>query len=290
MVEIEKTFAEAFEAWYSRVLITAVNEKWARIAATEATGYATSMIGCDAEAGIDVFIPAEKTPDNRPGYAIQIWSSKKKIKEALLYRLAQCVLTSPTASIWNLTESDEKLDIGYKLKYYGDGYERELELYGRKVIAIPIMLGEFIVERDIGIAKGIAGGNFIILAKDVATALKAGEKAVEAISKIEGVITPFPGGLCSAGSKVGSKKYKFMRATTNEKFCPTLANVVKDSKVKDMGAAIEVVINGINEKKVREAMKHGIEACLNEEGVKKITAGNYGGSLGKVLIHLESII
>lgn len=290
MVEIENTFAEAFEAWYSRVLITAINKKWAEIAAREACGYATSLIGCDAEAGIDTFLSPKETPDGRYGCVIQIWSNTKEgVEKSLLNRIGQCVLTCPTTRVWNFTESEDKYDLGYRLKYYGDGYEKEKEFRGRKIIEIPIMMGEFIIEKEVGIAKGVAGGNFIILAESEEAALKAGELAVKKISEIRGVITPFPGGVCSAGSKIGSRRYKFMVASTNEIYCPTLSNIVENSKVKDTKAALEVVINGITRERVEEAMRKGIKECLHVEGVRRISAGNYGGKLGKIHIHLRNI-
>jgi formylmethanofuran--tetrahydromethanopterin N-formyltransferase len=288
-VEIEDTYAEAFTGFYSRILITAVNEKWARIAATEAVGYGTSLIECSAETGIEGMLPSESTPDGRPGCVIQIWASKKKMTKELIGRIGQCILTSPTAAVFNYCDSDEKLDVGYKMRFFGDGYESTTSVGGREMVSIPIMMGDFLIEKELGIAKGVAGGNFIILAKDQKSALRAAEEAVCVIEGVEGVITPFPGGVCAAGSKVGSK-YKFMIASTNDKYCPTIADKVKDSKVKGIGAVLEIVIDGISEEKVGEAMKQGIKAAAEVDGVKKITAGNYGGTLGKVHFHLRKLL
>jgi len=288
-VEIEDTYAEAFTGNYARLLVTAVNEKWARIAATEATGYGTSMIGCSAEGGIEGFVPADRTPDGRPGYVIQIWTTKKKMKDELLGRIGQCILTCPTASVFDMCDSDDRLDIGHLMRFFGDGYESGRNVGGRECSVIPVMMGEFIIQKSFGIGKGVAGGNLIVLAKDVDTALKAGEAAAEAISEVEGVIAPFPGGLCGSGSKVGSKKYRFMHATTNEKYCPTIADLVEDSKTQGAGGIIEVVLDGTSEEVVKAAMKAGIEAAAGVEGVMKITAGNYGGELGNVLINLSDL-
>lgn len=290
MVEIEDTFAEAFHSAYARILITATSEKWARIAAQAATGYGTSMIGCSAEAGIEGFLDAGKTPDKRPGYVIQIWCAKKKMKEELLGRIGQCVLTAPTAAAWNYCDSEEKLDIGYRMRFYGDGYETMKSVAGREMVAIPVMMGEFLIEKEFGIAKGVAGGNFLILAESQSAALAAAEKAVEAISKVEGVIMPFPGGVCGAGSKVGSRKYKFMHACTNESYCPTICHAVPGTKVRGIAAVAEIMIDGISEQKVREAMAAGIKAAMVVEGVKRISAGNYSGKLGKVHIRLRELI
>ncbi len=288
-VEIEDTFAEAFTSSYSRFIITAASEKWAKIATQEATGYATSLVGCSSEAGIERYISPEETPDRRPGYVVQVFAAKDKMKDELLGRIGQCVLTAPTTAVFNYCDSEEKLDIGYKMRFFGDGYERVEKCYGGEVVAIPIMLGEFLIEKELGIGKGIAGGNFLILADKQESALEAAEKAVEAISSIEGVITPFPGGVCASGSKVGSKKYKFMRATTNEQYCPTISSRVEETKVKGMGAVAEIVIDGISEKSVRKAMRAGIESAAKARGVEKITAANYGGTLGNVRIYLKEL-
>jgi formylmethanofuran--tetrahydromethanopterin N-formyltransferase len=288
-VRIEDTFAECFTSAYTRLLITAVNEKWARIAATQTTGYGTSMIGCTAEAGIEGFLDETKTPDGRPGYIIQLWTSKKSMMNELLGRIGQCVLTSPTAAVFNWCESEEKLDAGHKMRFFGDGHQSEGKVGTREVTKIPIMGGKFVIEKEFGMAKGVAGGNFIILGSFLESALAAAEASVEAIGEVEGVITPFPGGVCASGSKVGSKNYKFMHACTNELYCPTISETVEGSLVKDAESVLEIVIDGTSEERVKEAMKKGIEAACKIEGVVEITAGNYGGTLGNVHIHLREL-
>ncbi len=288
-VEIVDTFAEAFECWYSSFVITAASERWARIAATEATGFATSLIGCGAEAGIERVLPPESTPDSRPGCSVMVFAPKKSLPQQLLMRIGQCVLTAPTARVFSNGEG-EKVDIGYRLRYFGDGYEEVRSLYGREMVAIPVMMGEFLVERELTMARGVAGGNFIIIATSQKSALEAGELAVNAVAGVEGVITPFPGGLVASGSKVGSRKYSFMKATTNERFCPTLRDRVEDSELPEgAGAVVEVVINGISVEAVRRAMHAGIEAACRAEGVLAISAGNYGGKLGKYHVHLREL-
>ncbi|MCQ6253741.1 formylmethanofuran--tetrahydromethanopterin N-formyltransferase [Methanocaldococcus sp.] len=294
-VYIEDTFAEAFPIWVSRVLITASTKRWAKIAATEATGFGCSVIMCPAEAGIEKYVPPSKTPDGRPGFIIQICHPKKsELEHQMLERLGQCVLTCPTTAIFDAMGdmAEDKLKVGFKLKFFGDGYEKKDELYGRKVYRIPIMGGEFITEAKFGVKKGVAGGNFFIMADTNATALIAAEAAVNAISSVKGVITPFPGGIVASGSKVGASnpKYKFMVATTNHKMCPTLKNVVEDSEIpEDVNGVYEIVIDGIDEESVKEAMKQGILAATRVSGVKKITAGNYGGKLGKYQIKLHEL-
>ncbi|NOZ58638.1 MAG: formylmethanofuran--tetrahydromethanopterin N-formyltransferase [Euryarchaeota archaeon] len=288
-VEIEDTFAEAFDSWYSRFVITAVNERWARTAAAEATGFGTSLIACTAEAGIERMLGKEETPDSRPGCAVMVFAPKKKLAMELIKRIGQCVLTAPTTRVFALGEGEE-IDVGFKLKYFGDGYEELRNEFGREMVVVPIMMGEFMIERNLTMAKGVAGGNFIILASSVESALTAAERAVEAISEQEGTITPFPGGIVASGSKVGSKKYKFMPATTNERFCPTLKDRVEDSALdSETNAVAEVVIDGTSASAVAEAMRLGIEAATQVEGVRRITAGNYGGNLGKHKIYLNEL-
>jgi len=285
---VEDTFAEAFTSTYSRILITAINDEWAKIAAQIATGYGTSMIDCSAETGIEGPMPTS-TPDSRDGVIIQIWTRKKRMKEELLGRLGQCILTSPTAAVWDYSGSDEKLDVGKAMGFFGDGYQQKREVDGRNVMAIPIMMGEFSIEEEFGVAEGIAGGNFFILAKTQEGALLAAEKAVGAIKNVDGVIAPFPGGICASGSKVGSK-YKFLNASTNEKFCPSISDKVEESEVKGVGGVAEIVLDGVSEQKVREAMKLGIYGALSVDEVVRITAGNYGGKLGDINIHLRDLL
>jgi len=289
--ELEDTFAEAFEMTYSRFLVTASSKKLAMAAASEACGYGTSIIGCSAEGGIESKIfTKEETPDSRIGVAVQLWARKSKIEWELINRIGQCILTAPTTAVWNLTESWEKLPVGEKLRFFGDGYESQAIVGGREVARIPIMLGEFVIEKKIGVGLGVAGGNIILQAENQKKAVLACEAASREAKKVSGVITPFVLGICASGSKVGSKKYKFMHATTNELFCPTLKDKVEGTKVKGgVNAVGEIVINGITEQKVREAMKLAITAASKTKGVRYITAANYGGTLGKVKINLGEL-
>lgn len=293
-VEIEDTFAEAFDIYVSRVLITAATEKFAKVAATEATGFGSSVIMCPAEAGIDTYVPPTETPDGRPGYIVMICHPKKdELEHQLLERIGQCVLTAPTTAVFDAMgeEADEKLKVGFKLKFFGDGYEKKDELAGRTIYRIPIMSGEFIVEGKLGIKKGVAGGNFFVMSENQSSALVAAEVAVDAIEHVDGVITPFPGGIVASGSKVGALKYKFMCATTNEKFCPTLREECPECEVPEgVNGIYEIVIDGKSEEAVGKAMKVGISAALKVSGVKKICAGNYGGTLGAYQIWLKDLL
>jgi len=288
-VIIDNTYAEGFPIWVSRVIVTAVTKEWAYKAAVEATGFATSTIGCPAEAGIERFVPADETPDGRPGYAILICVGKKKLKEQLVERISECILTAPTTAAFNGLDAEEKLPV--KLHFFGDGFESKVTVGGRECWSIPIMGGDFIIEEEYGAVKGVAGGNFLIMGENQMSALVAAEAAVDAIADVPGVITPFPGGVVSSGSKVGSNKYKFMGASTNEAFCPTIREKVEGTGVPaGIGAIYEIVIDGVDEASVKAAMAAGVKAACKVPGVKQITAGNYGGSLGPFKFQLHELI
>jgi len=298
-VDIEDTFAEGFSMWGSRIIITAKNKRWANIAATNMSGYATSVIACDSEAGIDGYINPEDTPDNRPGVSVMFFGfSKSRLTSPILDRLGQCVLTCPTTAVYNglpEDEADDMLDIGKSLRFFGDGYQVKMRmddgwLGRRRFWRIPVMQGEFLVEDKIGAKRAVAGGNFLVMGENAEATLEASENAVEAINQIPYVITPFPGGLCRSGSKVGSR-YKFLKASSNTPFCPSIKNTYPESKVpEDVNSIIEVVINGLDFESVKKAMANGIEAATKIDGVKRITAVNFGGELGKHQIHLKEAL
>ena len=288
-VTIENEYAEAFPNWACRVIITAINEKWAFQAATEATGFATSAIGCPCEAGIEMFLSAEETPDGRPGVAVLFFAGgKKKLKEQVVERLAECVLTQPTTAVFDgMPDAEERIDV--KLHFFGDGYEYQKEVGGRKCWAIPIMNGEYIGEESFGSVKGVAGGNFFIMGENQPAALMAADAAVDAISGVPGCMCSFP--VVASGSKVGSNKYKFMVATTNEKYCPTIRDKVADTKVPEgVKAVYEIVIDGVDEESISEATRAGIMAASMIPGIKLISAGNFGGNLGPFKFHLHEIL
>ncbi|MEM1531156.1 MAG: formylmethanofuran--tetrahydromethanopterin N-formyltransferase [Candidatus Bathyarchaeia archaeon] len=292
-VEIEDTFAEMFEMWASRVLITAENEKWALTAAEVATGFASSIIGSPAEAGIERLVLASETPDGRAGALIQIYHrTRSELKRQMIARIGQCVMTCPTTAAFNALEgTTRKLKVGRSLRFFGDGFQKFDEMYGRKVWRIPVMEGEFIVESSFGIKRGVAGGNFFIMAKDLKSGLAAAELAVETIRKnVREVILPFPGGICRSGSKVGSLKYK-LPASTNHLYCPKLRGVVSDSQVPEgVNTIYEIVINGLSLESVKMAMAEGIKAAVKVPGVVRISAGNYGGRIGPIKVYLRELI
>ncbi|MEM2644443.1 MAG: formylmethanofuran--tetrahydromethanopterin N-formyltransferase [Candidatus Bathyarchaeia archaeon] len=292
-VEIEDTFAEMFEMWASRVLITAENEKWALTAAEVATGFASSIIGSPAEAGIERLVLASETPDGRAGALIQIYHhTRSELKRQMIARIGQCVMTCPTTAAFNALEGTaRKLKVGRSLRFFGDGFQKFDEMYGRKVWRIPVMEGEFIVESSFGVKRGVAGGNFFIMAKDLKSGLTAAELAVETIRKnVREVILPFPGGICRSGSKVGSLKYK-LPASTNHLYCPKLRGVVSDSQVPEgVNTIYEIVINGLSLESVKMAMAEGIKAAVKVPGVVRISAGNYGGRIGPIKVYLRELI
>ena len=280
-IAIEDTFAEGFPIKMARVLITAVTERWAIEAAREATGFGTSVIGCPAEAGIECIVSGDETPDGRPGVNILICNmGYKNLENSLLFRIGQCVLTAPTTSAFSgMPQAEKQFDTGRKLKFFGDGFEKQAEMYGRSVWTIPRMSGDFVVEQSFGAMDGIAGGNFLILAQNQSAGLMAAEVAVDAIGKVKGTITPFPGGVVASGSKVGSK-YKFLKASTNTAFCTSLREDGVCTLAEDVSSVFEIVINGVSKEAIGAAMKAGINAACRVPGVLKISAANYEGKLG----------
>jgi formylmethanofuran--tetrahydromethanopterin N-formyltransferase len=291
--EIEDTFAEMFGMWVGRVLITAENQKWAETAAKTATGFASSIIMSPAEAGIEGAMQPANTPDGRAGVLIQMYHRTRfDLKAQMILRIGQCIMTCPTTAAFDaLPDAKRRLKVGRSLRLFGDGFQKKDVLANRNVWRIPVMEGEFMVEDRFGATKAIAGGNFILMAQSGTAGLQAAEKATEAINnKAQGVIMPFPGGICRAGSKAGSIKYK-LKASTNHPFCPKLKALVADSQVPDgVGCIYEIVINGLNLDAVKKAMAEGIKAAVEVPSVVRISAGNYGGKLGPYHAYLKEIL
>jgi len=288
-VEIEDTFAEAFKMWGARLIITAVNEKWAMEAAERATGFATSVIACGCEAGIERVVTLDETPDGRPGVSILVFTmGRKGMEDQLMRRVGKCIMTCPTTACFNGLESEERLKVGGKLRYFGDGFQISKLLNGKRLWRIPVMEGEFLVEESFGIKKAIGGGNFLILGGSPEVTLGVAERAVEAMERVNGVVMPFPGGIVRSGSKTTSK-YKFLRASTNTPFCPTIKRLVESQLPEEVSCVLEIVIDGLTEEAIREAMRMGIQAAC-QPGVARISAGNYGGTLGQYQFSLHEIL
>lgn len=291
---VEDTFAEAFRSYFCRMIITGATRELAAAAASSSTGFATSALGCGAEAGIEAELPDKDTPDGRPGVVVQyhVWKKDpKRLYEVLLNRVGHCVLTAPTAAAFDATPKPlTKIDLGMKLRFFGDGHEKQGRIKDREVVIIPVMGGEFAVEKEVGMSKGISGGNLWLMGSSPTAAIKAAQDAVKAIHRAGNVITPFPGGICSSGSKIGARKYKFLANSTNDPYCPTLKGVLADSKVPDgVTSIMEIVINGTSLASVERAMGAGIRAAETVDGIVRISAGNFGGKLGKFQIRLRDI-
>jgi formylmethanofuran--tetrahydromethanopterin N-formyltransferase len=287
---IEDTFAEAFPMTAARVVVTAETPEWASIAGQTATGYAASVIGCDAEAGIERTLTPDETPDSRPGVSLLFFAfSRDALQKAVVNRVGQCVLTCPTTACYNglAVVKDKAIRIGGNLRFFGDGFQVSKKLEGRRYWRIPVMDGEFVCEDWFGTVKSVAGGNFLILADNQSTALGAAEKAVAAMRRIPDIILPFPGGIVRSGSKVGSR-YKKLRASTNDAYCPTIRGAVNSALAEGTGAVYEIVIDGLELAAVEEATRAGIRAACGR-GVVGISAGNYGGKLGPYHIHLHQL-
>ena len=288
--EIEDTFAEAFPMWGARVLITAATPAWALEAARSMTGFATSVIGCKCEAGIERELAPDETPDGRPGVSALLFAMDKEgVGKRLVERVGQCVLTSPTAACFNGIEAEDTVDVGGQLRFFGDGYQASKVLDGQRYWRVPVMEGEFLVQERFGIVEGVAGGNIIMLGRDTETALRAAEAAAGAMRSVEGAITPFPGGIARSGSKVGSR-YSGLMASTNNALCPTLRAQVPDTDVPPgVGSVLEIVIDGLTVEAVSDAMARGLEAAA-QAGASHVTAGNYGGNLGPYHIALKDLV
>jgi formylmethanofuran--tetrahydromethanopterin N-formyltransferase len=288
--EVEDTFAEAFPMWGARIVVTADTPGWAEHAGRSLTGFATSVIGCKCEAGIERVLDASETPDGRPGIAALLFAPDAEgLGKRLVERIGQTVLTCPTTACFNGLDAEDDVDVGGQLRFFGDGWQASKVLGGRRYWRIPVMEGEFLVEERFGIVEGVGGGNIIILAGDVATALGAAEAAADAMRAVEGAIMPFPGGIARSGSKVGSR-YKAVIASTNHVLCPTLRGQVDDTQVPDgVGSVFEIVIDGLAPEPVAEAMRVGLEAAARS-GATRITAGNYGGNLGPHHFPLKDLV
>jgi len=283
-VRIGDTFAEAFDMQAARVLITARSPAWGLTAARSMTGFATSVIGCKVEAGIEAELTAEQTPDGRPGVSVLLFGfDAEGLAKRLVERVGQTILTCPTTACFDgLPHAGKRVVVGGVLRHFGDRYQSSKLLEGNRYWRIPVMEGEFLVQETFGVQQAIGGGNFLILAEDERAALQAAEAAVESMRRVRGVVLPFPGGIVRSGSKVGAKRYKNMIASTNDAYCPTLRTRkgVKSALPEGVNSVLEIVVNGLERAAIEDALRAGIDsACL--PGVVEISAGNYGGKLGK---------
>jgi formylmethanofuran--tetrahydromethanopterin N-formyltransferase len=309
---IEDTYAEAFSLRAARLLITAETEAWALTAARAMTGFATSIIACGCEAGIEG-PPPPRTPDARPGVRVLVFArSADALRDELARRVGQCVMTAATSACWDDLPSEETVRLGSLLRFFGDGHQTSKRLdpslgllagaascggeaargdagfRPRRIWRIPVMDGEFIVDDRCGVRKAVAGGNFLILGASPQAALRAATRAVEAIGRVPGAILPFPGGIVRSGSKVGSK-YRRLVASTNDAYCPTLRRSVRTALPDGVASALEIVIDGLGVEEVGSAMAAGIRAACGP-GVVRIGAGSYGGRLGKHLFPLRPLL
>lgn len=292
-VTIDQTFAEAFPMKATRAIITAQNEKWAMIAAQAMTGFATSVIACGCEAGIERTLSPQETPDGRPGVAVMLFAmGAKALAKQLETRAGQCVLTSPTSALFAGIEGGKPIALGKNLRYFGDGFQIAKKIGGKRYWRVPVMDGEFLTEATTGMVDAVGGGNFLVLAESQPQALAACEAAIAAMRQVPNVIMPFPGGVVRSGSKVGSK-YPALNASTNDAFCPTLKGVTHSELSAEIESVMEIVIDGLDKADIDLAMRAGIAAVCElgaANGVRRVSAGNYGGKLGPFHFHLQEIM
>ncbi|MEX0977586.1 MAG: formylmethanofuran--tetrahydromethanopterin N-formyltransferase [Pirellulales bacterium] len=297
--EVEDTYAEAFRSIYAEILITARDRSWLDHAVAATTGNASSTILCDCEAGLDRYVgpgldPSFATPDGRPGAIVQLHvprfrkDRREALERSLLVRISQNVLTCPTAACFNLIDSEDSFKLGRKLAFFGDGHQFRAVRWGRPVWVVPILAGEFVIDRRFGYRDGLMGGNLWFMGADEDAALAAAERAAAAVALQPGVIMPFPGGIAASGSKAGSR-YKFAVASTYAEFCPTLREELGDKSRVPPGvqSIMEVIINGRDLKTIAAATHRAIEAAVDTPGLVRISAGNYGGRLGKSFVYLR---
>jgi formylmethanofuran--tetrahydromethanopterin N-formyltransferase len=292
-IAIADSFAEAFGMRATRLLITADTPAWAETAAASLTGFATSVIACGCEAGIEKQLAPAETPDGRPGISVLIFAvSSKELQKQLQNRVGQCVLTTAGSACFSGLDAPEKLKLGGRLRYFGDGFQIAKLIGERRYWRIPVMDGEFLCEDEVGMTRGVGGGNFLIIARSREAARLAAERAVGAMRRLPNVIMPFPGGVVRSGSKIGSK-YKGLVASTNDSYCPTLKGETATRLPPDAASVLEIVIDGLSAEDISASMRAGIlAACTGgaESGVIEITAGNYGGRLGQFKFPLREIL
>ena len=298
-VRIEDTFAEAFDMKATRIIITALDQTWADHAAAAISGFGTSVIDCKLEIDVERRLRADETPDGRPGVALLAFAmSGDDLEKQITRRAGQCVLTCPTTALFagipaTQDKDCKRIALGKTLRFFGDGNQISKVIDGQRYWRVPVMDGEFICQHEGARINGIGGGNFLLVGTDINVVSRAARVAVEAIAPLDGVIAPFPGGVARSGSKIGSK-YKSLIASTNDAYCPTLRGVVKSELESNENAVLEIVLDGFTEGDIAAAMRAGIQAacqrCGGHQGLSRITAGNYGGKLGRHHFHLHEIL
>lgn len=287
---LDDTFAEAFGMRYVRMVVTADDDYWLEAAVREFTGYSASVIACDAETGVERRLSPDETPDGRPGAALLAFGfSADALAKAIPNRAGQCIMTCPSTALYDgLPGAENRIPLGKHIRFFGDGFQKSKKFGARRYWRIPVMDGEFLVEDTLGVEKGVAGGNIILQAVDRKTGLAAARRGAEAVAALDGVIAPFPGGVARSGSKVGSR-YKGLKASTSDAFCPTLRGRVETKLHEGVNCAYEIVVDGVSEDAVRAGMKAAAHAAAGP-GVLAIGAGNYGGKLGKYHFHLRDLL
>ncbi len=290
-VLIQDTFAEAFPMRAARIVITAVSSRWAREAALKLTGFATSVIACKCEAAIERELARSETPDGRPGFSTLLFAmDTESLGKRLVERIGQTVLTCPTTNCFDgLPHAERRLTSGRALRVFGDGFQGSKVVGGQRFWRVPVMDGECLLEESFGTAKGVGGGNFLILGSNASSTLVAAEASVAAIASMPGVILPFPGGIARSGSKIGSRQYKSLVASTNDAYCPTLRPLTDSALPDDVHSVLEIVLDSLDEASMRRGMYAGMmAACV--PGIRAISAGNYGGKLGPHHFALREIM
>lgn len=292
-VNFEDTYCEAFDGLFVRILITADDPKRLKRAAYDSTALPCCVFG-ESEGGIEKFVGKTDTPDGRAGAIVQYWvplgkDCLKQLEYEVAKRIRQGVLVVPTTTVFNMLDSPDTIDTMHSIGHCGDDYERVEQYLGRQVINIPVMMGSFKIEKKLGYAEGVMGGNLWFYCDSEKTALKVLDRAEEAVKEVEGVVLSFREG-CSAGSKAGGK-FEHIGPSTNHLYCPTLKDKLEESKVPDnVGSIPEIVFNGGSLEQVSQAMKAAAGEVSKVKGIISLSAGNYGGKLGRHKIYLKDLL
>ncbi|MHA1273339.1 MAG: formylmethanofuran--tetrahydromethanopterin N-formyltransferase [Promethearchaeota archaeon] len=297
MAIIEDTYCEAFEGLCIQLQVTAQDAEFLNRAVNSFTALPSTVFG-DAEGGIVKWLTEDETIDGRLGAIVQLWvtgtgkKAKAKFYEQLGRRIRQGILVVPTTAVFDYFPKDceTKFDVMNNVGHCGDGYEWIVEKFGRNLINVPIMMGyDFLIEREISYDKGVMGGNLWLFCDTVDSGIKVGREAVKIIAEVDNVCTTFD--VCSAGSKPETN-FPEIGPSTNHPYCPTLKDKLPPEEFKvpeGVNSIPEIVFNGLTLDAVKEAMYKVIDGIIEMDGLIKISAGNYGGKLGKFKIYLREL-
>ena len=294
-VTIEDTYCECTDVYIARLLLTAISASVALHEAAYLCGWSiitsVAIQGC-----VEGTAPPAATPDGRPGVLIQLNAptpvGPDSFSRAVLDRL-YILPHLPTCSIFDAApagETDHWIAVAAHVGRWGDGFERDVNVGGREAMCLPIMTGDQIIERRVGVCVG-TDGVIEVFGRDAAVCLVGAEEATARVVRgVPGVaVFNYPVGGIS-GAKVGGRTYSEEGVTINEPFCPTLRDTVETKLPDGAGAAIEFPLVAVSESAVRAGLRTAIEAFADTPGVLAITAPSFGGAWGGRRLALREIL